>query len=144
MLSKGLLSLATREALSQPKLERTPQGAGAVELTDPELAVNEDAAFRALQGVINFTALATSHLLPQNGLVLDLGSGSGAFARYLAERRPDVTIIGVDPSPRMVELGQRLIKEAGLSERININLGEITGVARRGPGGGGRGASGGS
>src|SRR3569833_1632056 len=133
MLSKGLLSLATREALSQPKLERTPQGAGAVELTDPELAVNEDAAFRALQGVINFNALATSHLLPQNGLVLDLGSGSGAFARYLSERRPDMNNIEIDPSPRMVELGQRLNKETKQTERNNNKQGEITDFSQRIP-----------
>jgi len=132
MLSKGLLSLATREALSQPKLERTPWTA-AVQLGDEELKVNEDAAFRALQGIYNFNALATSYLVPKNGVVLDLGSGSGAFLIYLAERRPDITIIGVDSSPRLVELGQRQIAEAGLTERININLGEITDFSQRIP-----------
>jgi len=132
MLSKGLLSLATREALSQPKLERTPWTA-AVQLGDEELKVNEDAAFRALQGIYNFNALATSFLVPKNGVVLDLGSGSGAFLIYLAERRPDITIIGVDPSPRLVELGQKQIADAGLTDRININLGEITDFSQRIP-----------
>jgi SAM-dependent methyltransferase len=133
MLSKGLFSLATREALSQPKLERTPQIPGGVELGEEELRINEDAAARAFQGIFHFNALAASKLVPQNGLVLDLGSGSGGFATYFAEHRPDITIIGVDPSPRQVELGQRLLAEGGLTDRININLGEITDFSQRIP-----------
>lgn len=133
MLSKGLLALATREALSQPKLERAPQSGGAVELNDEDLIANEEAAFKALQGIYHYNALATSRLVPQGGLVLDLGSGSGSFPMYLAQRRPDLTIIGVDPSMRLVDLGQRKVAEEGLTERININWGEITDFSQRIP-----------
>lgn len=133
MLSKGLLSLATREAFNQPKLGRAPKTANDVGLVGAELKLNEDAAFRALQGIYHFNALAISYLLPKNSLILDLGSGSGGFVTYLAERRPDITIIGVDPSQELVELGQQNIADAGLTERVNINLGDITEFSQRIP-----------
>ena len=40
--------------------------------------------------------------------VLDVGTGSGAVARLLAERGPDADVTGVDVSPGMIEEARRL------------------------------------
>ena len=40
--------------------------------------------------------------------ILDLGTGTGLAARFLADRFPDATIVGVDLSPAMLEEARRL------------------------------------
>jgi cyclopropane fatty-acyl-phospholipid synthase-like methyltransferase len=131
MISKPLLALAARESLSMPRLERRAGSAKAFDTNADSLRVSEEATTRALQGVYHFCALAASRLLPEGGLVLDLGSGSGGFATYLADRRPDVTIMGVESFPGRVELGQQLIHEANLQDRVCIYEGEITEFSKR-------------
>jgi SAM-dependent methyltransferase len=133
MLSKGVLALATRETFSPARMERKPEASSAVELTETDLEQTEEAATRALMGVYHFCALAVSRIVPENGLVLDLGSGAGAFPLYLAQRRPDITIVGVEPSERLVAMGQNFITDAGLGERMNINVGELTEFSQRIP-----------
>lgn len=39
-------------------------------------------------------------LVPQDAAVLDVGSGDGLIDRLIGERRPDVTIAGIDPLVR--------------------------------------------
>jgi 2-polyprenyl-3-methyl-5-hydroxy-6-metoxy-1,4-benzoquinol methylase len=55
-------------------------------------------------------------LIPQGARILDLGSGSGDFLRYLAEVRPDVTPVGSDSSRKAREM-----VEAGGFEAIDID-----------------------
>lgn len=43
-------------------------------------------------------------LLPQEGTVLDVGSGSGEFLTYLRSRRPNLKLSGVDISERSAEM----------------------------------------
>jgi SAM-dependent methyltransferase len=45
-----------------------------------------------------------ARLLPQGARVLDIGSGSGDFLRYLSTARPDVVVVGSDSSQRAREL----------------------------------------
>ncbi len=55
--------------------------------------------------------------------VLDLATGTGDLAIDIAKRHPDVTVVGVDPSVKMLEVGQAKIDKQGLSERIVLKEG---------------------
>jgi SAM-dependent methyltransferase len=41
-----------------------------------------------------------SNLIPRNASVLDVGSGDGRLARLIADKRPDISIHGIDVRPR--------------------------------------------
>lgn len=44
---------------------------------------------------------------PQNGRVVDFGTGTGTYAIALAERRPDLHIVALDEQPQMLALLQK-------------------------------------
>lgn len=48
--------------------------------------------------------VVAARLLPQGARVLDIGSGSGDFLRYLRSERPDVEIVGSDSSKKALEM----------------------------------------
>jgi SAM-dependent methyltransferase len=52
-------------------------------------------------------ALARMDASPRR--VLDLGTGTGLAARFLARRFPDAEVVGVDLSPAMIEEARRLV-----------------------------------
>jgi demethylmenaquinone methyltransferase/2-methoxy-6-polyprenyl-1,4-benzoquinol methylase len=54
--------------------------------------------------------------------VLDVATGTGAIARALA-RRYGCHVVGVDQSPQMLEGARERIGKAGLSDRIELRLG---------------------
>ena len=56
--------------------------------------------------------------LPPGAAVLDVGTGPGRLLVDLARRRPDVRLVGVDPSEDMVRRGRHHVRAAGLEERI--------------------------
>jgi demethylmenaquinone methyltransferase / 2-methoxy-6-polyprenyl-1,4-benzoquinol methylase len=56
--------------------------------------------------------------------VLDLATGTGDLAIMVSRMHPEVTIVGVDPSARMLEVGQKKLTEAALSERIQLQVGD--------------------
>jgi SAM-dependent methyltransferase len=60
--------------------------------------------------------LAALDAVPGTRRALDVGTGSGAVARLLAERWPDAEVNGVDVSPGMVEEARRL----GRGERYAV------------------------
>lgn len=62
--------------------------------------------------------------LPAGAKVLDLATGTAAVALLIARRHPDATVIGLDPSPRMLELGRAKVAAEGLGDRIELELGE--------------------
>jgi MPBQ/MSBQ methyltransferase len=53
-------------------------------------------------------------------LVLDLGCGLGAPARFMARRHPDAQFIGATITPWQVEQGNRLTEAAGLDDRVML------------------------
>ena len=55
--------------------------------------------------------------------VLDVGGGSGAFAMAFVKRQPHVTAVVFD-LPAVAPLAQRHINEAGLSDRITVQVGD--------------------
>lgn len=56
--------------------------------------------------------------------VLDLATGTADLAIMIARLHPEVTIIGVDPSQKMLEVGQKKLREAGLDQRIRLEVGD--------------------
>lgn len=133
MLQKDQVALAMRETVSRSQLDRKLPKDIARPATHVELRQIYDANERALAGLYHFNALAVSRLVPQGGMVLDLGSGSAGFLSYLAKRRPDLQIIGVEADPNLLELGQTIIAEQGVSERVSLNEGLSTQFAERIP-----------
>lgn len=61
--------------------------------------------------------------LPENPLVVDVGTGPGFLCIELAKLLPGATFIGVDPSPQAVEIAQRYGAKAGL-ERFEARQGQ--------------------
>ena len=60
-----------------------------------------------------------------NGTILEVGSGPGRLAVLLAQRAPDLNMIGVDISPEMVQRAARRATEAGLGERVRFETGDV-------------------
>ena len=50
--------------------------------------------------------------------ILDLGTGTGLAARFLADRFPDASIVGADLSPAMLEEARRLTPGARISYEL--------------------------
>ncbi|MDE2793287.1 MAG: class I SAM-dependent methyltransferase [Gemmatimonadota bacterium] len=69
-----------------------------------------------------FTALIEPEL-PRRGRVLVVGAGTGIEIVHLKRARPDLRVYGVDPSEHMLELAERRVAEAGLSEGVTLQLG---------------------
>lgn len=123
----SLVSLVARENLASPSLERRPE---------PTLEMNDEesvAAFHAQGGdsgplvpVYHFNASSTALLAPRGATVVDLGSGSGQYLVYLAERRPDLKIIGLELSDRMIARAQQLFRQRGVADRVSIRQGDMT------------------
>ena len=77
-------------------------------------------------GIHTFTARAISRLLPADGMVVDLGCGSGRLLERLATGRPDARIIGFDLSAPMLETARERLEREGLSERVKLRRGDMT------------------
>lgn len=56
--------------------------------------------------------------------VLDLATGTADLALMTARRVPGCKITGVDPSSKMLEVGQTKVDRAGLGEKIKLELGD--------------------
>lgn len=76
--------------------------------------------------VYRVNAEAMSHLLPEDGVVLDLGSGSGQLLAHLARARPDVRGIGTDLAESMLDTGRGLLRDAGLADRVELVQADMT------------------
>lgn len=79
-----------------------------------------------LLAIYHFNARAIHALAPHRSTILDLGSGSGRFLAYLAHRRPDLRLIGLDLSREMVALGNEMLRAEGLSDRAELREGDMT------------------
>ena len=80
----------------------------------------------ALIPIYKYCARAISKRIPKNGTLLDLGSGSGQFLIYLAHKRPDISITGIDLSDAMVERGNYNIEKNNLSHQITLKVADMT------------------
>lgn len=62
--------------------------------------------------------------LRPGGNVLDLATGTADMAILAARMHPAVSVLGVDPSRGMLEVGRRKVEQAGLSQRVRLEAGE--------------------
>lgn len=73
--------------------------------------------------------LAAARIGPQDR-VLDLGCGIGniliALAEQIAFRQP---VVGVDVSPRLIDIGRREVARAGLADKIDLRVAPATQLA---------------
>lgn len=58
--------------------------------------------------------------------VLDLGCGEGTFLRYLCQRSDRVAGYGLDLAPEAIALGEEQAKQAGLADRIQFTVADIS------------------
>lgn len=62
--------------------------------------------------------------LPRGGRVLDLATGTADLAILIANRAPDSTIVGLDPSTGMLRVGEEKVAARGLASRIVLEEGD--------------------
>lgn len=62
--------------------------------------------------------------LPENARVLDLATGTADVALLLARRHPDASVVGLDPSEGMLEIGRSKVAARGLAGRVALEAGE--------------------
>ncbi|MBR5465028.1 MAG: bifunctional demethylmenaquinone methyltransferase/2-methoxy-6-polyprenyl-1,4-benzoquinol methylase UbiE [Alistipes sp.] len=56
--------------------------------------------------------------------ILDLATGTADLAIYLAERMPEVQVVGVDISESMLQVGAEKVAKANLSDRVTLTEGD--------------------
>jgi demethylmenaquinone methyltransferase / 2-methoxy-6-polyprenyl-1,4-benzoquinol methylase len=61
--------------------------------------------------------------------VMDLATGTADLAIMIARLHPHVTIVGVDPSQKMLDVGQRKLEVAQLGERVELQVGDAQSLA---------------
>ena len=66
-------------------------------------------------------AVEALHLRP-GSRVLDLATGTGDVALEVLRQEPQATVVGIDPSEKMLELGRHKVEVAGLGERIEMKI----------------------
>ncbi|MEM9770622.1 MAG: ISAs1 family transposase [Cyanobacteria bacterium P01_D01_bin.73] len=64
--------------------------------------------------------------------ILDVGCGSGYKALALAHVNPGTTVVGVDLSPRSVELAKKRAEHWGLTDRLQFHVMDLDNVGRLG------------
>jgi len=60
--------------------------------------------------------------LPTGGAVLDVGTGPGRLLVELARRRPDVRVVGIDPSADMIGHADDRLRATGLNDRAETRV----------------------
>ena len=62
--------------------------------------------------------------LPSDALVLDLATGTADLAMMIARSHRDAKVIGSDPSPGMLEVGNEKVERDGLADRVTLEVGD--------------------
>ena len=90
--------------------------AGRYDLLNRIISLGVDNRWR--RRTVEALACAPSHR------VLDLATGTADLALLTASMYPGVRVVGLDPSPKMLEVGAQKLKKAGVSERITLVEGD--------------------
>lgn len=112
-LEETIRRLAERRTAREPLQYLTGRAA----FMDLELEVNGDVLIPRPETEL-LVEWAVHHL-PENGSLLDLGTGSGAIALSVAATRPDVAVTGVDLSPAALRVAERNRRRCRL-ERVRL------------------------
>lgn len=56
--------------------------------------------------------------------VLDLATGTADLAIMIAKTHPSVSVVGVDPSAKMLEVGEKKLTVQQLTERVTLEVGD--------------------
>jgi ubiquinone/menaquinone biosynthesis C-methylase UbiE len=81
-------------------------------------------ARRLLRGLYRRLAEDIADAAPENGTVLDIGTGPGVLLVELARRRPDLQVTGIDLSEDMVAAAGRNVAQFG--GRATARTGDVT------------------
>ena len=68
---------------------------------------------------------ATDHLEGRPGVVVDVGTGSGAIALAVAETAPNAAVWATDVSSAAVKLARLNARRAGLHDRVTVRCGNL-------------------
>ncbi len=58
--------------------------------------------------------------------VLDLATGTADLAIALVRHHPQIQVLGLDPSPRMLDVARAKLARTGLHSRVELGLGDAT------------------
>jgi tRNA (cmo5U34)-methyltransferase len=122
---EGKSEVAARARIPEPMVMLEPDAAAAFDRAGREEG--------PLVPLYELCARCTSNLLPHEGTIMDLGSASGRYLAYVAERRPDAQIVGVELSEPMLALGERRLAEEGLENRVRLIQGDMTDCSHLAP-----------
>ena len=73
----------------------------------------------------SLVACATEHLGGRPGVVVDVGTGSGAIALAVAKAAPRAAVWATDVSAASVELARLNARRAGLDDRVVVRQGSL-------------------
>lgn len=126
---KGLVLLpltVAREQLTRERRARVPERMVMVEHDAVEQFDRQGHEGGSLQGPYELVARATSKLAPRGSALIDLGCGPARYVSYLALRRPDLKITGLDLSDEMLGFGERTINQQNVADRVTLTQGDMT------------------
>jgi demethylmenaquinone methyltransferase / 2-methoxy-6-polyprenyl-1,4-benzoquinol methylase len=66
--------------------------------------------------------------LAEGACAIDLATGTGDLAILIAETHPHVHVTGVDPSTKMLAVGEAKVKAAGLAGRVVLQAGDAQAI----------------
>jgi ubiquinone/menaquinone biosynthesis C-methylase UbiE len=82
-------------------------------------------ARRALGGLYRRVAGHVAAAAAPGAAVVDVGTGPGRLLHALAERRPDLSLTGVDVSPDMISVAERQARARGLAGALVFRVGDV-------------------
>ena len=108
-----------------PVLQRTPDLLRAGELFELSDA-NPEVVARASRLAEPYIASALLTAIEPEGpfRLLEVGCGTGAHIRAAARLNPELTAVGIDLAAEVAELARTNIAEAGLADRVEIEVGD--------------------
>ena len=68
---------------------------------------------------------AALKVLPNGGMLLDVGVGSGAIALAIAHERPDASVEGIDLSPAALAIAGENAQRLGLADKVVLREGDL-------------------